>query len=306
MDEITISGEQPGPSLWKVSKDGHVMWVLGTLSPLPREITWRSRQVEEAIASSKEILVQESVQADIGFFRAIRLLPAALRARRNPDGARLKDVLPPELYARWSRLKAPYFDENDLETYRPMMAAMSLYYEALEKAGLTEKPIVLRTVRKLAKKHRVPVTAPRIKVELENPRQLLKDITETPRDMDIACFVSILDVVETELQQMKRRARAWAVGDVQALDRLHATPLRAESCLNVITNSPSLREQYAKAETLARAEWKANVERALSQNDVTFAVLSMASILSPDGRIAQMKAQGYVVEIPAFSDAAGQ
>ena len=32
---VVVSGVVTGPGLWKVSKDGHVLWVLGTLSPLP-------------------------------------------------------------------------------------------------------------------------------------------------------------------------------------------------------------------------------------------------------------------------------
>ena len=35
---VVVSGEQPGPGLWRVEKDGHVMWVLGTQSPLPEHM----------------------------------------------------------------------------------------------------------------------------------------------------------------------------------------------------------------------------------------------------------------------------
>ena len=31
---VVVSGLQPGPRLWKVSRDGRVMWVLGTLTPV--------------------------------------------------------------------------------------------------------------------------------------------------------------------------------------------------------------------------------------------------------------------------------
>jgi hypothetical protein len=38
---VVVSGAQPGPGLWKVAKGDHVMWVLGTQSPLPKHMQWR-------------------------------------------------------------------------------------------------------------------------------------------------------------------------------------------------------------------------------------------------------------------------
>jgi hypothetical protein len=29
LDTVVVSGVQPGPGLWKVSKDGHALWILG-------------------------------------------------------------------------------------------------------------------------------------------------------------------------------------------------------------------------------------------------------------------------------------
>ena len=35
-ETVVVSGALPGPGLWKVRKDGHTLYVLATLSPLPR------------------------------------------------------------------------------------------------------------------------------------------------------------------------------------------------------------------------------------------------------------------------------
>ena len=136
MDEVVVSGEQPGPGLWKVTKGNHTLWILGTLTPLPQKMTWRSREVEKVVAASNEVIGQESVSPNIGFFRGISLLPSLLRARYNPNGATLKDVLPAPLYARWSRLKAQYIgNDSGIERWRPMFAAIRLYSRALENSG---------------------------------------------------------------------------------------------------------------------------------------------------------------------------
>ena len=48
---IVVSGEQPGPGLWKVTSGDHVLWILGTLSPLPKNMHWQPKDVEAAIAA---------------------------------------------------------------------------------------------------------------------------------------------------------------------------------------------------------------------------------------------------------------
>ncbi|HEV7491247.1 MAG TPA: hypothetical protein VGO25_10600, partial [Rhodanobacteraceae bacterium] len=49
---VVVTGEQPGPGLWKVTSGDHVLWILGTLSPLPKKMTWRSGEVEAIVARS--------------------------------------------------------------------------------------------------------------------------------------------------------------------------------------------------------------------------------------------------------------
>jgi uncharacterized protein YbaP (TraB family) len=298
LDEVIVSGEQPGPPLWKVSKDDHVMWVLGTLVPLPKKMTWRSREVESVIASAQQIIGQERFDADIGFFRGMRLLPAAMRARRNPDGAELKDVLPPDLYARWSHLKTAYVgNDKGLETWRPMLAGFRLYEKALDKSGLTRDNIVWPTVRKLAKKHDVRITERQIKIEVKDPRGLLEDFTETPREADVACLAATIDRLETDLEPMKQRASAWAVGDVETLERLQ-TRTQEATCLDAVTSVPRLQDEYQKIRARALAEWMSMVERALAENETTLAILPMNDLLNPNGRLAQLQARGYTVEKP--------
>ena len=44
MEVIVVTGEQPGPGLWKVSSGNHVMWILGEVSPFPRKVKWKLGQ----------------------------------------------------------------------------------------------------------------------------------------------------------------------------------------------------------------------------------------------------------------------
>ena len=102
MDAVVVAGVQPGPGLWKVRHGDHLLYLLGTQSPLPKGMTWRSDEVTQVLQLADEVLGPPgvTVNADVGFFRGLSMLPSALKAAKNPDGEKLRDVLPPELYAR--------------------------------------------------------------------------------------------------------------------------------------------------------------------------------------------------------------
>ena len=98
LDSVVVTGAQPGPGLWKVSKGGHELWILGTVSPLPRGIEWKSDQVRGVLEQADQFLGPPGVvvDADVGLFRGMLLLPSALKATRNPDGKTLQEILPPQ------------------------------------------------------------------------------------------------------------------------------------------------------------------------------------------------------------------
>ena len=189
METVLVTGEQPGPGLWKVSRDGHVMWVLGSIGEVPDTFTWRTKELEARIAESQEVLYPgwPRVNLDVGVFEALTLVPSAFKAAKNPDGATLKDVLTPEAYATWLRLRQKYLgDDDDIEKYRPMIVEDKLNNAIGKKAmkGLRMSPVDA-VVQKIARKHKVRInTLPPVerKIEVEKPRSILK----AARNLDLA------------------------------------------------------------------------------------------------------------------------
>jgi hypothetical protein len=298
IEEVVVSGEQPGPELWKVSKGDHVLWILGTLTPLPEKMTWRSRHVEQVIASSQEVITTTSIEADIGFFKGLTLLPSVVGARKSPEGATLEEVLPADLYARWLTLKTRYIGrDSGIEKWRPIFAAQELYSKALKKSNLTYSSVVWPVVKKIAKQNDVKVTTPQILVEIDKPRAAIKEFKKSSLD-DLECFSKTLERLETDLEAMRSRANAWAVGDLDALRKL-PPPDQRGACWNAIMNSQVVQQRGYQdmPERVARA-WMQSAEAALANNRSTFAMLSIGEMLRPDGYIARFQAKGYVVEAP--------
>jgi uncharacterized protein YbaP (TraB family) len=292
-EEIEVLGERPGPNLWKVSREDHVLWVLGTLQPLPKRMTWRSKAVESVLDESQEVLAgQPAVDIDAGPIAAIKLYFKWRRTSRNPDDALLKDILAPPLYARFFALKAKYAPHDDrVEELRPILAAGRLFQKAIETTGLTTDNDIEKAVRKLARKHRVKVRE--VKLSIENPGGLITELGEIPTEAQISCLEATITRLETDVDAMKARARAWALGDVDALRAL-ASPGQQEACWAALSSGPRLNELGVRV----KSSWIEAAEDALARNKVTLALQSMDRLLGPDGILAVLQSKGYAVEGP--------
>lgn len=299
LDAVVVSGVVPGPGLWKVSRGDHVMWLLGTLSPLPKKMEWEARDVEQAIAGAQEVMLAPTVRikADVGLFRGLALAPRLIGAKKNPGDARLRDVVPAADYARWEALKSRYIGrDRGIEQWRPMFAAMKLYEEAVEDTGLRLDNSIADRVERLAADHQVTLSKPGVEVVIEDPKQAINEFKQGRID-DLDCFGKTLDRLDTDLVFMRDRANAWAVGDIDGLRALPYTD-QFEACRYAARNIQALQRRAGDLAQKVHAEWLREAERALANNRVTFALLPMRELLSGHGLAATLRGRGYLVEAP--------
>ena len=301
---VVVSGVQPGPGMWKVSKGTHVMWVLGTLSPLPQSMTWQSREVASVIAGAQQVLLPPAVKVKLntGFFGKLFLLPSAYSARKNDNGETLQQVLPSAQYARWQVLKQKYLgSDRGIERWRPIFAAQQLYKKAIKANGLSNSGGITTTVDALARQYGVRQTAVDYQVVIDQPREAIKAFKSSGLD-DAACFSHTLDSIEQDMPAITARANAWATGDLQALRQLPDSDRRG-TCISAVTGAGFARK-LGLDDVPARlaATWLAAAHTALISNPQTFALLPMGELLSPTGYLARLKAEGYVVKSPEDQD----
>jgi len=295
--QVLVSGSRPGPGVWKVSKDDHVMWVFGTYSPLPIKMEWHARGVEKAIAQSQEYLKPPGSSISVGW-SAVAALPFLIGVKKNPDGAELKDVLPPEVYARWRPLKEVYFgSDGGIERERPSFVAAELSNRALKQAGLTNSNEIARTIDKLVEKHKLKVTDATLRVEVKEPGKAVRDFKKSAMD-DVPCLAKTIERLDSDLVAMRARANAWAIGEYDEIRKLNYDERAA--CRQAVLSS-SLAKNQPELQTLnerALASWVAAAEKALATNASTFTVVHIKEILDPKGLIATLQAKGYTVEPP--------
>jgi hypothetical protein len=304
MQAVVVSGAQPGPGLWRVSRDdGHVLYVLGTQSPLPRDIAWQAAEVRQVLTEAGAVLGPPgvTVSADIGFFRGLALVPSAMKAMKNPDGATLEEVLPPDLYRRWSALKQRYLGrDRGVEKKRPMIAVYELYRAALERNRLKEGGVVGPVIDDALKPRGLKATATLLRLKIDDPRGALADFRkEGAKAQDLECFRGTLDIIERDLPRIAARANAWATGDLQALRAMPDARQQVEACLSAWTATETARKLgLVDIDARVRDSWLQAVDKAVAEHPVSFGTLSIDDLLRDDGYLAALARRGYRIQAP--------
>ncbi len=300
MEAVVVTGVQPGPGMWKVSKGDHVMWVLGTQSPLSKKLEWASRDVEAALAQAQEVIWGPDVGfvVNAGYLEGAMLLPKLIGVRKNPDDQTLQDVVPADMYLQWLSLKGKYIGGNrGIEKWRPIFAARELWKEAIGDSGLTESGAVAPVIKRAAKQYKFKQTHPRSMLVINDAKAALMEFKAGPVE-DLDCFGKTLQRLETDLDAMRLRANAWAIGD---LDALRALPYsdQNEACARAAMQAGVMRRRFDRdLDAEFEQRWLEAVDKAMANNMVTFAMLPMAQALESDGYLIKLQAKGYDVEAP--------
>lgn len=299
LDAVVVDGVMPGPGLWQVRRGDHVLWLVGTLTPVPKRMQWRSAELDARLAEADAVLGAPglAISTGRGMLHALTLLPGALGARKLPDGETLVDVLAPELHARWRELKAEHLGrDRAIERWRPIFAAMKLHFKVVERAGLSFRSPVVGHIYQAGKRRDLPSIDGTLALTLDQPRQALREFRQGELD-DIDCFERTLRRLESDLALLTARAEAWAIGDVEALRALHDTD-PASACIQTLSSAPILQKHgLADVRTQTRARWLEAAEEALSVHRTTIGAVPIELLLDagPDGVLATFAARGYRV-----------
>ena len=297
---VVVTGVLPGPALWQVSKDGHVMWVLGITSSLPKGMQWESYKVERLVASSQSVLKPPSmtIGAKVGFWGRLSLIPSLIGWKKLPDGKTLQQVLPPDLYSRWLVQKSKYLgNSRDVDRLRPIFASRKLYSAAMRQSGLTDDQVVEKVIYSAADRSGISTIDTSYVLVLDDPRSAARQFKEMAMD-DQQCLNGIFNAIDQDLSQATVRANAWATGDLQALAKVLSTKQQDE-CFTSLSDTDFARKVgMTDISKRVRQAWVKAAETALARDSQVVALLSMEQILTADGYLSELQSKGYTVQSP--------
>jgi uncharacterized protein YbaP (TraB family) len=295
LETFVVSGEQPGPALWKVTRKDHTLWILPTYGPLPAQLVWKSRQVEDVIRGSQEVyaLAQIPVERPDDVKSRTRMFKAVM----NIDGKALVEVMPPDLHRRFVQLSEKYAGGSaPFERFRPFQAVDLLQDAAMNRLQLTSDGGVHDTVRRLADRHGVKYMTFQ-SLGSGTWERLISDLEKTPRDADVACAQARMDRLESDLREAVDRANAWARGDLSELRHdvglLNGGPDMVV-CRQFFQHMKSVRQAL---QAMRRKSYSA-YEKALKRNRSTLVLISIGDLFDADGLLAMMKKGGYRIDEP--------
>ncbi len=288
LDELVVTGERTGPGMWHVRSGTAQLWILGSMSPLPKGITWRSKQVEQVLGSTNQVLVQKPLE--IGIARILWLLITDRHLLLVGGGKRLKDVLRPDLYARFTVQRAKYADDpSKWERFRPLVAEAFLQQAAFHRVGLSTRVDLGAAMRSLAKKHGVRVE----EIKIAGVGDVLDAMKTLPQSTEEACVAASLVTVESGLPRLLERAQAWANGNVERIQAL-PEPKEVDACRADLDTEAGAADLIARM----RRAWLDAFQKHLHNGEVTVAVVNIDMLLEPGGLLDELRAKGYTVDAP--------
>lgn len=287
VEEIVVTGRRPGPPLWRALNGDNTLWILGTLDRLPKSLEWDSDAVEHILGTSHAFIEPPSVVAGTSNpIKAMRFFSKIRQLERLPGDATLDGLLDAALYARFDAARGRYAPRNTkLDRLRPLFAGERLLEEAFDAVGLSSEDKTLGTLRKLAKRARLPIHSSSVEVDVDRALEVLAHYEP---DGEIACLRATLETIDGDLQSSIDRAMAWADGDASALLRMDYPDVTFE-CRATLRSSPAAREAVAES----RLSWLRHARNVLASHPSSVTVLPMREIVAPDGLLAELKAAGF-------------
>ncbi len=288
LDEIVVTAERAGPGMWHVHHGDASVWILGSISPLPRDITWRSKQVESVLESTSQVLVQKPIEISVP--RILWVLIADRKLLMVGGGKKLKDVLPPELHARFAAQRSKVTDDaSKWERYRPIIAAAFLQQAAFHQVNLSMRLDLGAALRELAKKHGVRIE----EVKVAGVSDMLEALKTMPAQTERTCVEASLSTVETGLPRLVDRAQAWAHGNVE---RIENTPelKDVDACRNALDAGKGAFDVIGRI----RQTWLDTIDKYLRSAGTTIAVVNLDLLLERGGLLDQLRAKGFEIDAP--------
>jgi uncharacterized protein YbaP (TraB family) len=288
VDEIVVTAERAGPGMWHVHRGAANVWILGSISPLPRDITWRSKQVETVLESTSQVLVQKPLEISIP--RILWMLIADRKYLMVGGGKRLTDVLPHDLYRRFAAQRSNVGEDVDKwERYRPIIAVAFLQRAAFHQVNLSMRLDLGAALRVLAKKHGVRIE----EIKVAGVSDMLEALKTMPAATERTCVEASLTTIESGLPRLVDRAQAWAVGNVERIENLPELK-DVDACRTALDAGKGALDVIGRI----RQTWLENIEKYLRSAGTTIAVVNLDMLLERGGLLDELRAKGYEVDPP--------
>jgi uncharacterized protein YbaP (TraB family) len=261
--------------LWRVSKDNHSIYLLGSIHYLKRENFPLHKSIIDAFDASKRLVFEidlNRVSPDVA--QRVTLEKAVYR-----DGQTLEQNVSQETYQladqRASKLG---IDMRVMAPMKPWFVALTLVAIKFQEIGLDPNLGVDHYLAARAKSSGKSTSGLET---LEFQIALLDQMSKRDQESLLRETVVELDLLDANINQI---VQAWLKGDAQSMESL------------LLAGMKQYPEVHEKIIVERNRRWVPQIEKILAQGSGAMVVVGAAHLVGKDGVIEMLKARGYTLE----------
>lgn len=284
VEDIVVSARRSGLPMWTVRRgDEGVLILAGLIREAPRDFSWQSQALEQAVGRVDRVLLPQEGRASAG--DVLRLIWRSRSIVQLPQGTTVYDYMPFEDAARLEALKADDRNDNWRRTSL-LLNAMDLIQTTVG-ARQSRDPEVVRTAERAARRARITTHH----IGVVRGSELIDTLISAPPQTHMQCLEAAMQVAEYGPTAVADRATAWAALDVPAV---MASPVDLAMDVCWPWGDPEVRPR-------ARQEWVNAIGTAIADDGVTLAIAPVRTLGEPGGVLDQLVAAGFEIDGPAWS-----
>lgn len=261
--------------LWRVSKDNHSIYLLGSIHYLRRENFPLHKSIIEAFDASKRLVLEidlNRVSPDVA--QRVTLEKAVYR-----DGQTLQQNVSPETYQLTEQHAVKLgIDMRVMSPMKPWFVALTLVAIKFQQIGLDPNLGVDHYLAARAKSSGKSTSGLET---LEFQVGLLDQMSQRDQESLLRETAVELDLLDANINQI---VQAWLKGDGQSLEAL------------LLAGMKQYPEVHEKIIVERNRRWVPQIEKILAQGGGAMVVVGAAHLVGKDGVIEMLKARGYTLE----------
>ena len=268
---VQAAGE--GPALWSVSDADSTIYLFGTVHVLRPDTPWGSAKVDAAFDASQNVIFEISNPDD-----QAALMPLIQQHGLSPQTPLSSLLTPAELAALDTAARSIGGSAAQFDPLRPWLVALSLSVAPLVKAGYDPASGVEMILKHRAEEAGKPVTG------LETIDRQVEILAGLSQETQLAFLRSTLEDFDEATTELDTLVDAWAVGDVETINRVGVIDMRTAS-----------QEVYDALLTRRNTVWADEIQTILAGSGTTFIAVGSAHLAGDDSVQEILEARGVEV-----------
>lgn len=283
VEEVVVLARRSGAPMWTVTRGDSTLILVGAITGIPRDLSWRPDDLEAAARRSQQILTPQEGRAS--FTDVLRVIWRMRTIARMPRGQTSADYLSPEWQARLEAVMAGERNQ-DWREKSLLILGFDLMQDKAGYSGRRGGDDAVDVIRRAARRARIE-TRP---VGTVRGDELVESLVSAPQSAHVPCVEAAIAAAELGPDAARERAEAWRRLRVP---EVVASPIDRALNLCWPWGDPDIAPQLHQ-------QWAAAIETALISPGVTMGVAPIRLLAEPGGVLDRLEDRGFEIAGPGW------